>query len=176
MCDKYGNYIGEGFSEEDSVFSDSTESTVFTTTLAKKHNKDLQNAKTMDMGYNKFSVVQTKIVDGRSIKKRANLELYTSTLTPGSLIRSAVGGAYHSGYIVGKSDEYIFFKVGICTGECKGDSNTMFFDTPEQYEKLFDVELSPTVKKNWYERFNQEKKYREERANLELSKTHIVCK
>lgn len=176
MCDEYGNYIGEGYSDDGSIVSMSYASTAMTNAFAKARRKELAEAKSLDPGYNKLYRTVTKVVDGEKIKKRIALELYTSSSTPGRMIRSAIGGAYHTNYRVGKTDEYIFFKVGMCTGECRGDSNTMFFDTPEQYEKTFNMSLSQEVKENWYARFNTERKYREEIASLESSRGSVVVK
>jgi hypothetical protein len=52
----------------------------------------------------------------------------------------------------------------------------MYFDTPEQYEKTFNVTLSQELKDNWYARFNTERKYREELAESELSKVAVSVK
>jgi hypothetical protein len=176
MCDKYGNYIGEGFNEDDSDASMSYASTVITNTLAKARRKELNDAKRLDSGYNKFFRTQIKEVDGKTVKKRTAVELYTCSNTPGRMIRSAIGGAFHSDYRVGKTDEYIFFKIGMCTGECQGESNTMYFDTPEQYEKTFDIVLPQEMKDSWYARFNSERKYREELAAAETSKVAVSVK
>jgi hypothetical protein len=176
MCDEYGNYIGEGYSDDGSVVSMSYASTAMTNAFAKARRKELAEAKRLDPGYNKLYRTFTKVVDGEKLKKRVTIEVYTSSSTPGRMIRSAIGGAYHSSYRVGKTDEYIFFKVGMCTGECSSDSNTMFFDTPEQYEKTFNTYLSQEVKDNWYARFNAERKYREELSLMESAKSSVVVK
>jgi hypothetical protein len=176
MCDKYGNYIGEGFGEDDSIVSSAYSSTVMTNALAKARRKEMNDAKRIDPGYNKFFRTHIKEVDGKTVKKRTVIELYTCSNAPGRMIRSAIGGAFHSNYRVGKTDEYIFFKIGMCTGECRGESNTMYFDTPEQYEKTFDVVLPQEMKNNWYARFNSERKYREELAAEEISRIEVSVK
>jgi hypothetical protein len=151
-------------------------STAITNPNIRARRKELAEAKRLDPGYNKLYRTSTKVVDGEKIKKRVAIELYTCSDTPGRMIRSAIGGSYHSNYRVGKTDEYIFFKVGMCTGECRGESNTMYFDTPEQYEKTFNLELSQDVKENWYARFNAERKYREELSALESSRGSVAVK
>lgn len=179
MCDKYGNYIGEGYcSEDETVVSGSfaSSSTVSVNVLDKTRRKELDKAKRIDPGYNKFYRTRVKLVDGIPVKKRIILELYTCSNTPGRMIRSAVGGAFHSNYRVGKTDEYIFFKVGMSTGECSSNSNTMYFDTPEQYEKIFDTTLPQEMKDHWLARFNNERKYREELAAIEIAKTAVCVK
>jgi hypothetical protein len=176
MCDEYGNYIGEGYSDDGTVISMSYASTAMTNAFAKARRKELAEAKRLDTGYNKFYRTHTKVVDGETIKKRMAIELYTCSDTPGRMIRSAIGGAFHSDYRVGKTDEYIFFKVGMCTGECRSESNTMYFDTPEQYEKTLNLVLPQELKDNWYARFNAERKYREELALIESAKSSVVVK
>ena len=115
-----------------------------------------------DPGYNKIYRTVKKTIDGKKISKRIPIEFYTTSSIPGRMIRSAIGGSYHSNYRVGKYDEYIFFKVGLSTGECTSYSNTLFFDTPEQYEKVFYVDLPQKIKDEWYARFNAERKFREQ--------------
>jgi hypothetical protein len=164
MCDKYGNYIGEGYEEESTVTSSSYASTRSTT---RARRKELDAAKRLDPGYNKIYRMAPKMVDGEIVKKKVSIELYATILTPGKKIRSALGGSYHSNYLVGKTDEHIFFKACLATGECQRDSNTFFFDTPEQYERVCHITLPQHIKKEWYDRFNDERKYRERLAGSE---------
>ena len=174
MCDEYGNYVGEGYSDDGTTLSMSHAST--TIAGSKKNRKEIEDGKLLDPGYNKFYRTTTRIVDGVKTKNRVALELYSCSDTPGRMIRSAIGGAYHSNYRVGKVDEYIFFKVGMSTGECRNGNNTMYFDTPEQYEKIFNTTLSQDLKNNWYSRFNAERKYREKLAEVESFKTSVVVR
>ena len=118
--------------------------------------------------------IRKKIVDGKIVSKRIPIEFYTTSPIPGRMIRSAIGGSYHSNYRVGKYDEYIFFKVGLSTGECTSYSNTLFFDTPEQYEKTFFVTLPQEMKNDWYTRFNDERKFREEEALKHESRVSVT--
>ena len=160
MCDEYGNYVGEGYSDDSASMSYA--STVATNNKSRR--QDIADAKKLDPGYNKiYRVIKTN-TDGQITSKRVAIEVYTTTLTPGKMIRSALGGAYHANFRVGKYDEHIFYKVGLSTGECKGDSSTLFFDTPEQYEKTFYVTIPQEDKEAWYTRFNAERKYRETAA------------
>jgi hypothetical protein len=52
----------------------------------------------------------------------------------------------------------------------------MYFDTPEQYEKTFNVTVPQTTKDEWYLRFNSERKYREELAALEIARSTVTVK
>jgi hypothetical protein len=189
MCDEYGNYIGDGYSDDNASFTLSYSSYSH---RSNKRNREIENAKRLDPGYNKihrlreFRVMET-LVDKytgetnkyeKIVKKRVPIELYTTTLTPGYMIRSALGGSYHSNYKVGTSDEYIFYKVALSTGECRSSngSNTLFFDTPEQYENVFEVSLPQNKKNEWYDRFNAERKYREELVMAEAAKAAVLVK
>ena len=174
MCDRYGNYIGEGFADDNSssYMSHSSDAT-----LTKEQYKEMERVKNLDPGYNKIHrYIKTTTPEGFETKKRISIELYTSSGIPGNMIRSAIGGAYHRNYRIGNKDEDIFFKVGLATGECKKGSNTLFFDTPEQYEKTFHTYLSRDIKNTWYAKFNAERKYREELSELENSKKPIIIR
>uniref|UniRef100_A0A6C0HI50 Uncharacterized protein n=1 Tax=viral metagenome TaxID=1070528 RepID=A0A6C0HI50_9ZZZZ len=176
MHDEYGNYIGEEYSDDETSVSISYASSAMANSVAKIRRKEIAEAKRLDPGYNKLYRTTTKISGGEPVQKRVAIELYTCSDTPGRMIRSAIGGAFHSNYRVGKTDEYIFFKVGMATGECRGDTNTMYFDTPEQYEKTLNVKVSQDIKDNWYARFNYERKYREELAAMEVSRSTVIVK
>jgi len=174
MCDKYGNYIGEGFADDNSssFMSHSSDATI-----TKEQYKEIERVKNLDPGYNKIHrYLKTISPDGSISKKRISIELYTSSGIPGNMIRSAIGGTYHRDYRIGKTDEDIFFKVGLATGECKKGSNTLFFDTPEQYEKTFRTALSRDIKNRWYAKFNSERKYREELAETEKTSKSIIIR
>ena len=174
MCDKYGNYIGEGFADDNSSSFMSHSSAE---TITKEQYKEIERIKNLDPGYNKIHrYINITTPEGLPAKKRISIELYTSSGIPGNMIRSAVGGSYHSNYRIGKTDEDIFFKVGLATGECKKGSNTLFFDTPEQYEKTFHTFLSRDIKNEWYAKFNAERKYREALADVEKSTKSITVR
>jgi hypothetical protein len=174
MCDKYGNYIGEGFADDNSssFMSHSSDATI-----TKEQYKEMERIKNLDPGYNKIHrVINITTPDGVVAKKRISLELYTSSGIPGNMIRSAIGGAYHGNYRIGKTDEDIFFKVGLATGECKKGSNTLFFDTPEQYEKTFRTFLSHDIKNKWYAKFNAERQYREALSEVAQSAKAVLVR
>ena len=68
-------------------------------------------------------------------------------------------------YRVGSRDEYLFFKVKLCTGECGPDTNSMFYESPENYEKAHRCTLPDLTKTNWRERCNEELLYRKYQAD-----------
>ena len=102
-----------------------------------------------DRGY---GVVYRKTLRKNGQLKKQKIELYTSG-DFGSQIRDANTGAFFSEK-VGTFGEQKFFKVGLATGElkCKNGSNTLFFITPEEYEKTLQVTVSQEIKNEWLER------------------------
>jgi len=86
-----------------------------------------------------------------------SIEIYSGSSMPGCAIRNAITGVRFPHYKVGTRDEFMFFKVGIATGEkgLRGNS-TFFFDNPEQYERHMHCKLDTTTKSEWAERNRQE--------------------
>jgi hypothetical protein len=105
-----------------------------------------KNAKFEDVGYNKIP---------RSVKGNPNafIEYYETSSNPHVYIRDAISGASRSPYRTGTADEDLFFTVRLATGESRvrGGSN-LFYDSPEQYERHFQVELSNDIKEAWREK------------------------
>lgn len=101
----------------------------------------LEQIKKADKGYNKI----TRIVNG----KKYVIKVYTTNDTPGTLIRDAITGDRNKWYKVGSLNEHQYFKVRWATGELNDYSSTLFFDSPEQYEKHMKIQLSPQLKKDW---------------------------
>jgi hypothetical protein len=103
-----------------------------------------------DRGF--FEMVRTWKKEKKRIKGYA-------TVT--SRIRNAVTGRF-TVHRVGTWQEYMYFTVVVATGhakargDTKGDPLVLYYDSPEEYEKHFGLELDKTMKREWYER---EKKY-----------------
>jgi hypothetical protein len=79
--------------------------------------------------------------------------LYTTYVTPGTLIRDAITGATNNDYQVGSKSEDLFFKVVFATGEFGSDPKTAFFDSPEQYERHLNENISQETKNIWTNKF-----------------------
>ena len=171
----YINYLEEACGYNDTL---SDVGSISISQSSNGKNKDPTDVKKTDPGYNKFYAHTKKIINGKTVKKQFQIKLYTTSLVPGSMIRSALGGGYNTNYRVGNKDEYLFYKVGLCTGECKSSngSNTFFFDSPEQYEKTFNVSVPQNVKTDWYNRYNAEKKSRDELFLAEASKKMVLVR
>jgi hypothetical protein len=65
-----------------------------------------------------------------------------------SPIRNAETGEYYK-YKVGTMDEDLFFKVTISSGKIQSGPLTLFYDSPEHYERHHYVVLDGFTKKKW---------------------------
>jgi hypothetical protein len=91
----------------------------------------------------------------RQIKRRdpntskwVTRNLYVSGDT-GSSIRDAVTGIRNFNHKVGSFSEDLYFKVGISTGELGPNTNTLFFDSPEIYERYMFNSIPNEIKEAW---------------------------
>jgi hypothetical protein len=127
----------------------------------KKRLKQIEEVKRLDKGYNKVYRWRTVtgVVKGIKSKrvKKIDIEYYATFLTPGSIIRNAISGGYEKGLHVGFSDEDLFFKVRLASDKCDDKVRTLFFDSPEQYERHFGVSISPEAKSAWLDKFTKER-------------------
>lgn len=108
-----------------------------------------EKTKYQDRGYN---VIYRKALrkDGRQYNKK--IEIYTSSGC-GNRIRDAETGEYLD-YIVGSSDEDLFFKVILATGECTSTngSYTLFYASAQHYANHLLCEVDPKTAVNWEEK------------------------
>jgi hypothetical protein len=106
----------------------------------------INQAKAIDKGYN---VIYRKMLNKKGVIKHMPLDIYTSCGT-NSNIRDAETGAYYKS-LVGSSDEDLYFKVILATGECssKNGSNTLFYSSPSHYMSHFKTHLTDDVVNNW---------------------------
>ena len=89
----------------------------------------------------------TKDNDGN----KATVHLYgTKTSCLGSKIRHAITNL-QTEYNVGSKYEYQFFKVTFALGyDNRKEPLTLFFDSPEQYERHCFVTLNQQIKRDWH--------------------------
>jgi len=115
-------------------------------------NKELINFKRADRGFNKIYRNVLRESDGKIIRKK--IELYTTGGT-GSNIRDAETGEYYSEF-VGSKYEDLYFKVSLSTGECRSlnGSNTLFYLSPQHYERHLYVDMNEDIINNWEEKKN----------------------
>lgn len=117
------------------------------------NDSELLNLKKADRGFNKIYRKVHRESDDRNVLKK--IELYTTGGT-GSNIRDAETGEYYNEK-VGTKYEDLYFKVSLATGECTSlnGSNTLFYLSPNHYERHLYVELDNETKLNWEEKKQQ---------------------
>ena len=113
-----------------------------TNSVKNKNKKLIEDAKRADKDY--------FCLNFKKNHKKTKIEFYNSGVNIGSKIRDAVTGARTTNRI-GSLDEYLFFKVGIAVMNTNTPI-TIFYDSPEQYERNHKCILSPGIKEKWYER------------------------
>lgn len=109
--------------------------------------------KKLDRNYEKYKLVFNDIGPDGKYHKYITIENFGSG-SYGSKIRNAVTGSYYN-YIVGSSDEDLFFKVVEATGRNgRKEPLTLFYDSPEQYENQHfrTVSVSQEAKDLWVTR------------------------
>lgn len=85
-------------------------------------------------------------------RKSHKIEAYSSG-DIGTRIRDAITGDRYRNYLVGSRNEDLFFKVRICTGEFGGrEGPTLFYSTPEEYERHTRSVVSEEMKNKWLEK------------------------
>jgi hypothetical protein len=110
-------------------------------------NKDsaLKKTRVLNRGYHKIS--RNVLLSNNKTTKRVEIGVYGSG-SHESPIRNAETGEYYK-YKVGTMDEDLFFKVMISTGEVPTGPLTLFYDSPEHYERHQYLEVDGATKKRW---------------------------
>jgi hypothetical protein len=111
-----------------------------------KQQSALKNVKSLNRGYHKL--VRSIVVNNNKKKvEKVEIGVYGSG-SQESPIRNAETGEYYK-YKVGTMDEDLFFKVMVSTGEVLSGPLTLFYDSPEHYERHQYLELDTLTKKRW---------------------------
>ena len=164
-------YSGEHDYDFDEMMSESGMTSVASN--IKKQRQMMDDYKKIDKGYNKIyrmhNIKRTILDSDRRTpidvfeKKRISIEFYTTNFTPGTKIREATCGNRENDLFVGKTDEDLFFKVILATGELGQTpySTLMFFYSPEEYERHFHCSVSEDIKNKWKDKYIGEKMYRD---------------
>ena len=107
-----------------------------------------------------------------AVKKNVRVEFFPTSSTPNAVIKNAMTGAFQGDGVkyfrVGSRDEDLFFSVILATGELGPDAPTLFYDSPEQYERHFMTKLPEANKRAWLIKNNAAAF----RYKLEQSRTH----
>lgn len=141
------HYISQNNDDTYSVITDSTidESIQNNTTKKRRENKLYEEYKSMDPNYHKI----IRRENGVKLKT----EVYSTSITPGSVIRDAITGHKYNQYRVGSWNEDLFFKVKDSSGIIGPEAYTLFYDSPEQSERHLKISISTDVKKKWTDKF-----------------------
>jgi len=134
------NELNDDWDETISVSSLGEETVVSKTTNTKYYKLN----GIIDKGYHKI----------KNGKKAKSTEYFVTNGTTGTRIRDAITGA-RSNYCVGSLCEYLFFKVKNYDNKIKCDENTLFFSSPEDCERLLQMNISQPTKEKWYKRMNK---------------------
>jgi hypothetical protein len=110
----------------------------------KRTRKLLEDMKKIDKGYHKLSITVNRV--------KKSVEVYGSSSVPGAMIRDAITGAKNPSYRIGSSDEYQFFKAKYVGLGCGSEGITLFFDSPEQYERHMHSTVDVAIKSKWVDK------------------------
>ncbi len=120
--------------------------------IYENHNEFLELINNHDKNRDTHSIPFRKIAPDGKWKKRLTIVSYGSGGI-GSKIRNAVTGSSYN-FLVGSSDEDLFFKVIDSTGRNKRrDPLMLYYDTPEQYENHRFTKVSVESKSRWNKKF-----------------------
>lgn len=102
----------------------------------------LLNLKSLDKNYHKYKkMVTLEDETGYRSQKKILIEYYSSGQT-GNYIRNAQTGIYTKD-TVGSKNEDLYFKITF------SNSNHLFYDSPEQYERHQHDKISSEIKEKW---------------------------
>lgn len=118
------------------------ESTIASTVDSKKKRmrKNIDDYKKIDSAYHKKKI----IVDF----KKVDVEFYVTPPLAGGRIRDAITGM-RMGHLVCSKYEDLYFKVRIAIGQ---EAYSLYYDSPEQYERHMNVTISQSDKQKWMEK------------------------
>ena len=107
---------------------------------------------------NKKHVKRTRINPETETRESTRVAFFPTLMVPGAAIKNAISGTLQSSgqgahyFRVGTSDEDLFFSVVLATGELGQEPMTLFYDSPEQYERHFFTKLSTEIKNSWLDK------------------------
>lgn len=118
-----------------------------------RRRKMLEDIKKMDPGYRSFYTY----TDNAETNERIRVEVYSTDTTPGVKIRDAITGSRYN-QKVGSYDEDLYFKVRMSIFKDNSVSTTLFYDSPEAFERHQHTTVKPEEKERWVEK-QQERMY-----------------
>jgi hypothetical protein len=147
LNDSERNYMRPDEGDNYSIITDTTvdDSIQHQVTRKGRNGRMYENLKLSDSDYHKI----TRREGGVKIKT----EVYSTCITPGTLIRDAITGHKQANYHVGTWKEDLFFKVHEASGHIGCNSYVLFYDSPEQFERHMKINISNSVKRKWTDKF-----------------------
>jgi len=115
-----------------------------------RRKKMLDDIKKSDPGYRCFYTCNEN-------NERLKVEVYSTDTTPGVKIRDAITGSRFN-QKVGSYDEDLFFKVRMPVFADNSVATTLFYDSPEAFERHQHITVKPEEKTRWVEK-QQERMY-----------------
>ena len=144
MYDEYDTNNQAGYASSD----DDMSSVSSVNSRRKTQRTMFDSHKKSDPGYRKIQI-------GRNQKgKKKYVEYYVSSHIPGTHIRDAITGARIQHHRIGQSCEDLYFKVAYADNNCTSSIDTLFYDSPEQYERHMKINLSQNTKNAWLNKYN----------------------
>lgn len=115
-------------------------------TIANDIDVEVEDILMYDPGYNKL--YNKVLLSNGKIKTRL-IKVFSSSGV-GTKIRNAESGFFYKD-IVGSKNEDKYFKVAFSVGRLhsKNSSNTLFYNSPEEYMKHMNAKLDDTIISNW---------------------------
>ena len=110
----------------------------------------VNDIKKLDRGYNE---IYRKVEQTNGTVKNKKIIVYNSG-DVGSNIRNAVTGIYAND-LVGSKCEDLYFVSSLATGESQKGPLTLYFDSPEQFERHFNTTVNENIKSKWLEKRQQ---------------------
>ncbi len=111
----------------------------------KKQKKLLEDYKKSDPNYYMYKKM---VLLEKNEKEPVKIELYSTSLTPGNKIRDAITGMRYNER-VGSNNEDLYFKVRMTTIHDAKNVITLFYNSPEEYERHQYVNISDEIKRKW---------------------------
>lgn len=144
-------HVSDNESDNDSeseIDAESTVESIADSTASAKRMSRRQYQKAM-----KLSDPDYHVTNRRTGPRAKDVELYSTRCNPGRLIRNPVSGA-RSKDRVGSLAERTYFRVRMTTVGDGIEPVTLYYDSPETYEKHMHTTVSRDIKKEWRARFN----------------------
>lgn len=147
--------------DDDIVTIDSTYSVNTFKSGGHKTKQQLEDAK-KDKGYYSF---EKKVGD-----KRIKIVAFDSGCVIGNKIRDPVSGMRQN-YLIGSADEDFFFKVRVSQGK-RDTPITLFYDSPEHFERHQRTSIGDEIKQKW----NRKRNIATISSSLEINPENTIIK